>query len=137
VVPKFKPRSGTFNKLRWWLLPLIFTMLSWVILLQPQLIENHYHDHSFFSAKWFEKDVVNRYLPIVPKNLTEAYHFGYILAKINLTQDESHLNEIKEITGRQEVTMAEAGLILKEILRPWLITHLFFRKFGDFSHLLT
>jgi hypothetical protein len=114
-IPKFKPRSGTFNKLRWWLFPLIFTMLSWAILLQPSLIEDHYHDHSFFSAKWFEKDIVNRYLPIVPKNLTEAYHFGYILAKVNITQDESHLDEIKEITGRPEVTMTEASLILKEI----------------------
>ena len=133
VVPKFKPRSGTFNKLRWWLLPLIFTMLSWVILLQPQLIENHYHDHSFFSAKWFEKDVVNRYLPIVPKNLTEAYHFGYILAKINLTQDESHLNEIKEITGRQEVTMAEAGLILKEIEALVNHTSIFQKVWGFFT----
>ena len=34
-VPQFKPRSGTLNKLRWWLLPLIFTVLSWAILLQP------------------------------------------------------------------------------------------------------
>ena len=101
--------------------------------LQPQLIKDHYHDRCFFSAKWFEKDVVNRYLPIVPKNLIEAYHFGYILAKINLTQDESHLQEIKEITGRQEVTMAEASLILKEIEALVNHTSIFQKVWGIFT----
>ena len=69
----------------------------------------------------------------MPKNLTEAYHFGYILAKINLTQDESHLEEIKEITGRPIVTMAEASLILKEIEELVNHTSIFQKVWGFFT----
>jgi hypothetical protein len=37
-----------------------------------------------FDPKWFEKNQVKKYLPVVPEDMVQAYDFGYILKTIDV-----------------------------------------------------
>lgn len=77
AVPEgFVPKpQNTYFVLRWLTCPLLFVAFAWVRLLYPDVITNHYKE-MIFNQAWLAKKNVVKMLPILPKNLMEAYLMG-------------------------------------------------------------
>lgn len=63
-------RSSTWKKIRWWLIPILVMVMCWLLLICPDEFASHYFQNSIFDPKWFEKNQVKKYLPIIPENLS-------------------------------------------------------------------
>ena len=85
-IPIIAKRSSVFKKIRWWLFPILFMVVCWALLICPEEFEKHYFQKSIFDPKWFEKNQVKKYLPIIPEDLSQAYEFGKIMKTIEIAQ---------------------------------------------------
>lgn len=69
-MPIISKRSSAFKKIRWWFFPILFMLACWALLICPEEFEKHYFQKSIFDPKWFQKNQVKKYLPIIPVDLS-------------------------------------------------------------------
>lgn len=67
-----------------------------------------------FDPKYFEKQRVEKLLPVQPKDMLEAYDMGVLVDKIEYAQKDNdveeqtkYLNELRNLTGREDIEVED------------------------------
>ena len=72
--------SNSFAYFRWYLMPCLFIIFCWMSMLFPEKMKEHFEEW-FFDQGWLDSKNVTKMLPIIPKNMLEAYKMGTIVQK--------------------------------------------------------
>ena len=76
----FSRPSNSFAYFRWYLMPCLFIIFCWMSMLFPEKMKEHFEEW-FFDQGWLDSKNVTKMLPIIPKNMLEAYKMGTIVQK--------------------------------------------------------